>query len=108
MRSSSVAVFIFAGCLFALAGQHGQPIPPGLREAESPKYQIHFPPPEFGPQPASKPQELAKEADELNRLAGVVQKEISMVNQGQLPRDLPGNLKEIEKLAHRLRSQLSR
>ncbi len=94
-------------CAFPVAAQRGQPIPPGLREAESPQNQIHFPPPEFGPQPAAKPQRLAKEADELNRLAGVVQKEIGMVNQGQLPRDLPKNLKQIEKLAQELYRQVS-
>jgi hypothetical protein len=109
MKTASLALFLLLVCALAAAAQHeGMPIPPGLRQAESPQNQIHYPPPEFGPQPVTKPQQLAKEADELNRLAGLVQKEIGMANQGQLPRDLPKNLKQIEKLAHRLRSQLGR
>jgi hypothetical protein len=51
--------------------------------------------------------QLAQEGSELNELAGLVQKQIGLVNQGQFPKDLPKNLKQIEKLAHKISLQLS-
>jgi hypothetical protein len=109
MKIFWILLLAAAVCAVPLAAQlHEQPIPPGLREAESPQNQIHFPSPEFGPQAGITPQKLTQEADKLNGLTIEVKKEIAMVNQGELPRDLPKNLKVIEKLAHRLRSQLKR
>jgi hypothetical protein len=108
MKILWILILTLAVCAFPLVAQRGEPIPPGLREAESPKNQIQFPPPEFGPQAGITPQKLTQEADKLNGLTIEVKKEIAMVNQGELPRDLPKNLKVIEKLAHRLRSQLKR
>ncbi len=99
---------LLAAALGAAAQRGGMPYPPGLRQAEISYDHINFPPPAFPPQSGVTPQKLAQEADELNSLAAQVQKEVAMANQGALPRDLPKNLKEIEKLAHHLRSQLTR
>ena len=57
-----------------------------------------------------KPAELAQlrqEAAELARLSQAVPQQIDQVAQGQLPKDLSGNLKQIEKLAKRLRAELA-
>jgi len=57
-----------------------------------------------------KPAELAQlrqQAAELARLSQAVPQQIDQVAQGQLPKDLNGNLKQIEKLAKRLRAELA-
>ena len=51
--------------------------------------------------------QLNKEAEELARLAGSIPAQIEQVAQGQLPKDLTEKLKQIEKLAKRLRAEVS-
>jgi hypothetical protein len=51
--------------------------------------------------------QLRQEAAELAKLAQGVPQQIDQVAHGQLPKDLNGNLKQIEKLAKRLRSELT-
>ena len=51
---------------------------------------------------------LEREADELKKLAERVQEQIHSVGSGQLPANLPKNLKRIQELTHQLRLQLSR
>jgi hypothetical protein len=51
---------------------------------------------------------LRQDADELATLASSIPNEVNETTKGELPKDLPGKLKKIEKLAKRLRSQLTR
>jgi hypothetical protein len=51
--------------------------------------------------------QIKREADELAKLASAVPEEIDQVTKGELPKDLSENLKKIEKLAKRLRSEVS-
>jgi hypothetical protein len=50
---------------------------------------------------------LQREADELKQLAADVQKQVHSATNGELPADLPKNLKRIADLTHQLRLQLS-
>lgn len=49
----------------------------------------------------------AGEAQELTRLAQAVQSEVSKAQQGLMAKDLPNNLKRLEKLAKQLRSDMT-
>jgi small-conductance mechanosensitive channel len=63
------------------------------------------PPVVFAAKPADTTQ-LAQDAEELARLSAAIPDQIRNVNQ-KLPKDLSDQLKQIEKLAKRLRSQIS-
>ena len=52
------------------------------------------------------PTQLQLDAEELARLSAAIPEQIKNVNQ-KLPRDLNNQLKQIEKLAKRLRSEIS-
>jgi hypothetical protein len=90
----------------AAFGKQGRPIPPGIREADKATNAPLEPPLEMKRKPAELAQ-LRQEAAELARLSQAVPQQIDQVAQGQLPKDLSGNLKQIEKLAKRLRSELA-
>jgi hypothetical protein len=100
-------VLVMAGGVVSAGfGKQGRPIPPGIREAEKvsnaplePPLPIRRKPPELA--------QLRQQAAELARLSQAVPQQIDQVAQGQLPKDLNGNLKQIEKLAKRLRSELA-
>jgi len=101
-----VLLLITGGMVSASFGKQGRPIPPGIREADKasnaslePPLPIKRKPPELA--------QLRQEAAELARLSQAVLQQIDRVAQGQLPKDLNGNLKQIEKLAKRLRSELA-
>ncbi len=51
--------------------------------------------------------QLKRDADELAKLAHSVPEEITRVGKGELPKDLIGQLKRIEKLAKQMRHQLA-
>jgi hypothetical protein len=109
MRNS---FFLFSVCVSFLMfspikdfGQ-GRPVPPGVREADK---QINAPiePPA---QLKSKPKDLAalkQEAEELAKLSAGVPSQVDQVSQGKVPKDLADQLKRIEKLAKRLRSEIA-
>jgi hypothetical protein len=109
MRKLSLMVLLLAGSVVSAGfGKQGRPrpIPPGIREAEKASNAPLEPPlpikrklPELA--------QLRQEAAELARLSQAVPQQIDRVAQGQLPKDLNGNLKQIEKLAKRLRSELA-
>ena len=110
MRKLSSLILIFAASAIVVAVSAGKqsrrPIPPGIREADKATNAPLEPPREMKRKPAELAQ-LRQEAAELARLSQAVPQQIDQVVQGQLPKDLNGNLKQIEKLAKRLRSELA-
>ena len=109
MKVGSAVFVLLVASVTPSLGQHGgTPIPPGVREADKIESRHPLEPPMEVARRSVTPAELERESAELNQLAGSVQREIGMVNQGQFPKDLPKNLKEIEKLAHKMNQQLTR
>ncbi|MFZ0537211.1 MAG: hypothetical protein WAM47_10125, partial [Candidatus Sulfotelmatobacter sp.] len=53
------------------------------------------------------PAKLRQEADELARLAQTIPADVYSIQQGLLPKDTSGKLKQIEKLSKRLRSEIT-
>ena len=97
---------LFLCSLSASAQEKAAPVPPGLHRAEEEGRRPLEAPIEVKRKPAELAQ-LRQEAAELARLSQAVPQQIDQVAQGQLPKDLNGNLKQIEKLAKRLRSELA-
>src|SRR5260370_6595496 len=87
-------------------GRQRRPIPPGIREADKASNAPLEPPLEIKRKPAELAQ-LRQEATELARLSQAIPQQIDQVAQGQLPKDLNGNLRQIEKLAKLLRTELA-
>lgn len=55
---------------------------------------------------AADPAQMKRDAVLLAALAQTIPDQIDQVNAGKLPRDLQDDLRKIEKLAHRLRSEI--
>ncbi len=110
MRKAIFLSILFAVCLlFSISKDYGQghPIPPGIREADKQTNPPIEPPAKFKQKPTD-PAILKQEADELAQLSAGVPSDVGLLAKGQLPKDLADKLKRIEKLAKRLRSELSR
>ncbi len=71
------------------------------------RLEIPFDPPVSFPRKAASPALLQDEAAELARLSAGIPERIDRVNHGQLPKELDGQLKRIEKLAKHLRSEVA-
>ncbi len=97
---------LFLCSLSASTQEKAAPVPPGLHRAEEEGRRPLEAPIEVKRKPAELAQ-LRQEAAELARLSQAVPQQIDQVAQGELPKDLNGNLKQIEKLAKRLRSELA-
>lgn len=82
------------------------PMPPGLAKAN---VQTNRPlePPMFSPHKRVNLAQVRDESQELQRLADSIPAQIDQVTSGQLPKDLLANLKKIERLSKRLRSEVS-
>jgi hypothetical protein len=117
MRKWFLAFFLSALWVMVLlprvCGQETGRIPPGLRQANEANQRANAPlaPSTTTPSTASKPRkadpaQLEREARELAELSAQISKQIAAVNQGQFPKDLTDQLKQIEKLAKRLRSEV--
>lgn len=87
-------------------GMQIHPRPPGLREADKQVNKPLDPPVEFSPR-VSDAAKLRREAEELAQLSSGIPSRMEFVAKGQLPKDLADQLKRIEKLAKRLRSEIS-
>jgi len=88
-----------------LNSQKGLDEPP--EKLEVAKHQLILEPP-IGPQPAKLNfAELHQNALDLAKLAQSVSEDVDQAAQGKLAKDLPAKLKRIEKLAKRLRGQLT-
>ena len=104
------AILCFAGivsCLLLASAQTPRrPIPPGLREAQKAEQQPLEPPLEPQRRVAA-PVTLKRQADEFAKLAATIPAQIDQVVQGKLPKNLQDDLKRLEKLARKLRSEVS-
>lgn len=92
--------------IIATHGMQVHPRPPGLRDADKQINKPLDPPVELGPK-VSDPAKLRQEAEELAQLSAGIPPRMEFVAKGQLPKDLVGQLKRIEKLAKHLRSEIS-
>jgi len=93
--------------LCSLAWSQAHPSPPSLHQAEQAVAQSerNIPPP-LNQRPSVDLAKLKRDADELAALAQSVPPAIDQTSKGILPKDLGENLKRIEKLAKKLRSQI--
>jgi len=101
IRAVVLAAFLAAsGTLAQRRGGFPQPPQPGERSST---------PTETKPVPLPRvdPLELQREARELAELAQTVPLDVDKVNHGLLPKDTGEKLKRIEKLAKRLRGELT-
>ena|ERR1700751_2281801 len=96
-------------CILAVLSLHAiltrsQSIP-GYHRVERPTT-ISLDPPVVFPKKSTDPAKLQQDAEELARLSDAIPAQIKNINH-KLPKDLSDQLKQIEKLAKRLRSELS-
>ena len=101
----------FCGAIFCAslaAGQHGTPIPPGVREADKLPQPADIPPQIKPVQKVADPAQLQRDAQELSTLARNIPSQIDQVVKGGLPKNLGEQLKRIEKLSRQLRKEISR
>jgi hypothetical protein len=100
----SLLVVLFA----ASSAKSQRPRPPGLQQADQAAQQAdkNLPPPtsQLARIDLAK---LSQEADELARLAQTIPADVSSIQQGLLPKDTSGKLKQIEKLSKHLRSEIT-
>ena len=111
MRKAVVSLIFFAFCLMLSASgdcaQGGRPVPPGVREADKQGNAPIEPPAKFKQKPTDRAV-LKQEAEALAKLSAGVPAQVDQVTRGQISKDLVEQLKQIEKLAKHLRSELSR
>ena len=108
MKLSLVPLLFVFSSLSSLAEGQSRPIPPGVRQADQAEAQTerNIPPPAI----AHAKLDLAKvsrEADELSMMAQTIPTDVALVEKGMLPKDVLQKLKQVEKLAKRLRSELN-
>jgi hypothetical protein len=105
MRFLPCSFVLVALCALSLAGQQRSPIPPGeVKAAQAINSPLEGPrqPHRMGISPA----ELEQESQTLASLASTVKGQLDAAAKGEMPKDLPKNLKDIEKLVKRIHSQL--
>ncbi len=86
--------------------QGGHARPPGIATADAAANS----PMEAPAKPGMKQmnvEQVNAETQELQKLANALPPQIDQVTKGQMPKDLPENLKRIERLAKHLRSEVS-
>ncbi len=108
MKPSTILFLVFLFSASWHPPQSTRPMPPGLHEAQKAETQAQkneVPPVEQRTTPD--PAKLKRDADELASLAESIPSEVDQTSKGVLPQDLNGKLKRIEKLAKKLRSQLT-
>ena len=84
-------------CLIQVAGQAAWPI--NEREIKP------EPPRDLDPQ-AARIQSIHRHAEELSTLNVALQSQLQQLQRGMLPKELPENLKKIEKLSKKLRQEM--
>lgn len=104
--------YLLAALVLFLTSTLGQSVPPGAPMPHTSDVPVVWAPnaPIQGvsPRPRADPIELQREAGEVLELSKSIQLDFDSVSQGLLPKDTIENLKKIEKLSKRLRSQLER
>jgi hypothetical protein len=107
MRRPALSVLLLFLFAMPLAGNLPKPQRrPGLREAEK-RMNAPMDPPVIFPRRAANPAQLMDEAEELAELSAGIPARIERVNRGQLPKELNEELRRIEKLAKRLRTEMA-
>jgi hypothetical protein len=108
MRFLLCAFLLSVFCTLPAAAQgRVTPIPPGNVQAARAE-NAPLEPPRVAPRRSVSPEKLAEEAQTLQKLSNAVQAQLIDVSKGLMPKDLPKNLKELEKLAKKIRSEVSR
>jgi len=106
MRRPAFSVLLCVLLVLSLHGNLARPQSlPGYHRVERPMT-VPLDPPLALAKNVADPDRLQQDAEELQRLSAAISAEIKNVNQ-KLPRDLNDQLKQVEKLAKRLRSQIS-
>ena len=102
-------LFVVLPATLSVSAQSARPVPPGIHRAEDAdtRAQQNIPPPAKS-RTVTDPAELMRDADELAALAQSLPAAVNQTTHGMLPKDLAANLKRIEKLAKRLRTEVSR
>lgn len=99
-----LCLFLLLSPASAIPQGRGRRVPPGYVDAEK-----HSNPPIEPPMEMRKlrinAEQVKQESEELRRLADGIPAQIQQVTNGRLPKDLSNNLKRIEKLAKRLRTE---
>jgi hypothetical protein len=99
------AIFLFSTSIPALP-QH--PIPPGIRQADqSTNSGANVEAPQAQGAKSIDPAKLRADAAELQSLTATIQAQMDQVSKGMIPKDMGDNLKKLEKLAKRLRSEIN-
>ena len=106
------------GCKFLLAfallgGQHAGsnlPVPTPFPPPEQPRPSLPIDQPPVvvhgDRRRPPDPKQLKKQADQLAKLSQSISPDIDKVGRGEMPKELIGNLKQIEKLSKKLRREL--
>lgn len=99
---------ILLGILLSTSALFAQRGSPGMRQADQAdaQYEKSIPPP-TNPRVTVDPLKIRQDADELATLAQSIPPDVEQTMKGVLPKDLNDKLKRIEKLAKKLRSQIS-
>lgn len=111
MKTISLCLSGLILCSLLAGGQRQEthPVPPGLRQAEKMPNPADIPP-TMDPRARGREvdsAQLKRQADELAKLAQSIPAAIEQATKGRLPQDLDAQLKQIERLAKRLRHELS-
>jgi hypothetical protein len=109
MKAGDVFLLVLLFAPLSLAQTPATPTPgPGIRQGEraDAQAQRNIPPP-VQRRNSVDPAQLQRDADALAILAASIPPEVSKASNGILPKDLPDQLRQIEKLAKRLRSEIT-
>jgi len=106
MRSPALSVYLslLLAASFCEGTAPGAQSLPSLRKGP---LEIPFDPPVSFPKKVAARSQLRDEAAELAKLSAGIPERIDRVSHGQLPKELDGQLKRIEKLAKHLRSEVA-
>lgn len=100
---TAFTILLLVGCFLGSAFAQDRmvtPRPPAPDDTvEPPMFHVHARPPT--------PQELQRQSLQLQQLVESVQPKLDKASQGVLDKDLMNKLKAIEKLAHKLRTELN-
>ena len=108
MRILPCCALLLVFCAVPAAAQvRAAPIPPGDVQAARVE-NAPLEPPRFSSRKGITPQQLQQEVQALGKLASTVQVQVLGVAKGEMAKDLPNNLKELEKLVKQIRLQVSR
>lgn len=103
--------FPFASVMILVIVSNGatqsRPIPPGVRQADQAEDRMekNIPPPAVSRHRLDL-QQMNREADELATISQTIPADVSSIRAGTLPKDVMSKLKQIEKLAKSLQSEL--